>query len=62
MPAENIKIGDLVMTKQFPGRPLLVRRIDSHGCDTMYVVAHAGYDCYLLRSDITEVCGGAGNA
>ncbi len=61
MPAENPNVGDLVMTKQFPGRPLLVRRIDSHGCDTMYVVKHAGYHCYLLRSDITKIYGVASN-
>ena len=57
MPAEKLKVGDLVITKQFPERPLLVRRIASHGCDTMYIVKHAGYDCYLLYSDIVKVCG-----
>ena len=58
----DFKVGDLVMTKQFPDRPLLIRQIEMHGCDTVYIVVHAGYDCYLLRSDITQVCGAAGNA
>ena len=51
----DFEVGDLVMTKQFPNCPLLIRRIDTHGCDKMYIVNHAGYDCYLLESDLEKI-------
>jgi hypothetical protein len=52
---KTFEVGDLVMTKQFPERPLLIRAITTHGCDTMYIVRHAGYDCYLLESDLEKL-------
>ncbi len=55
MTAEKISVGDLVLTKQFPKTPLLVRNVDSHACDIVYVVYHAGCACYLLASDIINI-------
>ena len=51
----DFKVGDLVLTKQFPDRPLLIRSIATHGCDTIYIVNHAGCDCYLLESDLEKL-------
>ncbi len=51
----QLMIGDLVLTKQFPDTPLLIRDIQAHGCDAIYIVKHLGYDCYLLESDILNL-------
>ena len=58
LPAVGCKkfmVGDLVLTRQFPDTPLLIRGIEAHGCDVVYIVKHAGCDCYLLETDFISL-------
>jgi hypothetical protein len=52
---QSFMVGDLILTKQFPNTPLLIRSIEFQGCDMIYVVKHAGCYCYLLESDFISL-------